>query len=65
MKVPSVMNRKRSLITLAWLGVMLVILGLWLMVSLGFALFILGGYITAIAVMATNEESKKKKEGVG
>jgi len=65
MSVPSVMSRKTSLITLAWLGIMLVILGLWLMISLGFALFILGGFVTAIALKATDEESKKKKKGVG
>lgn len=65
MSVPSVMSRKTSLITLAWLGVMLVILGLWLMVSLGFALFILGGFVTVVALTARGEMDKKKKEGVG
>lgn len=62
-KVVGTMSRKTGLITLSWLGVLSSMVGIWLMLGLGFALFTFGGFITVIAIIALNEDNKKKKVG--
>ena len=53
-------NRRVGLLTFAWLGVSSAIVGIWLMLGLGLALFTLGCFITVITLIALNEDTKKR-----
>ena len=62
MDVDRLGSRKTRLITISWFGIILAGSGVWLVLGPGFALFILGVFITVVALVSLDAELKNKNK---
>jgi len=62
MDVDTLGSRKTRLIAISWFGIILAGSGMWLVLGPGYALFVLGIFITVVALVSLDLELKSKKD---